>query len=113
MKKDSTIAPLHSYQHEHLNISKITTNTKIEINTDRTTLTILNADSAELILKYYLNNKSHLDAWEPIREESYYTLEHWQTTLANPSAKDYRFAILSKATHKVICVCNFSNVVQG
>ena len=90
----------------------------LTIETDRTSLTILPPQHAELILNYYISNQQHLAPWEPARGSDYLTVGNWQTILQNTldafyAGTDYRFAAIDKQTDNVIGVCNFSNVVHG
>lgn len=53
------------------------------IETARTSLLLLAPAKAQLMLDYYIENKVHLSAWEPTRNASFYSLEHWQQQLAD------------------------------
>lgn len=48
------------------------------ITTARTRLTVLPPERACLMLDFYQRNRVHLAPWEPRRDESFYTLGHWQ-----------------------------------
>ncbi|MCM0151359.1 ribosomal protein S5-alanine N-acetyltransferase [Photobacterium galatheae] len=86
--------------------------------TPRTTLEILPAEDAALLLAYYQENQAHLAPWEPIRDENYLTLPNWQTQLAHAQAafdagSEYRFVALNHSRTEVVGVCNFTGVARG
>ncbi|HAE37528.1 MAG TPA: 30S ribosomal protein S5 alanine N-acetyltransferase [Candidatus Riflebacteria bacterium] len=91
---------------------------KPEIPTKRTILKVPGQESAELLLNYYLSNRDHLSQWEPERQESFFTLEHWQNTLAEnerlfDQGSAIKFAAFNRELNEVIGVCNFTNIVRG
>ena len=88
------------------------------IETKRTSLEILSPKDAKLMVNYLLANKAHLSSWEPIRESSYYTEDHWskfldETTNDFYSGLGYKFAALDKNRSEIIGICNFNNIVKG
>ena len=90
----------------------------IQIETERTCITVLKENQSPLIIQYYLDNKEHQSQWEPVRTEEFYTKEYWaqaihKNTLMLESGAAYKFAILNKDRSRVIGICNFNNVVQG
>lgn len=103
------------------------------IETNRTVLTILRPEQAYLIHEYYLKNREHLKVWEPIRNETFYTLKEWEKRVS-ATWQDYGekravcFAALDKsgfggipvtkenilkAKFPMIAGCNFRNIVHG
>ena len=67
--------------------------------TERIQLEILGPEDADLMLDYFLNNRSHLSRWDPARDSDFYTLKHLQWQLSEnleqvSKGTGYRFAIL-------------------
>ena len=88
------------------------------IETTRTNLVVLSPENAQLMLDYYNLNREHLSAWEPTRNDSFYSLEHWQRQLAEnvnqfENGSALKLVALDKASQGVIAVCNFTNIVRG
>ncbi len=85
---------------------------------ERVRLEILSPDEAELVLSYLLENRDHLAAWEPVREQAAFELPSIRDRLTK-SVSDYQagvafhFAVIEIASGKIIGTCNFSNVVRG
>ncbi|MCL4129122.1 UNVERIFIED_CONTAM: hypothetical protein GTU68_048682 [Idotea baltica] len=86
--------------------------------TSRTIVEVLDLKYAQLMLDYYIENKKHLEFWEPVREDGFFTLqsiseilEKNQQELNNKSA--LKFAILDKNHGDIMGVCNFTNIVYG
>ena len=47
----------------------------LEIKTKRLVLRILTNEDAQQVLEYYIRNKGHLEMYEPLRNEKFYTLK--------------------------------------
>ncbi len=91
---------------------------RLEIETERTTLTLLNETQADLLLSYYLENKAHLMCWEPKRDNEFYTLETFKVMLSENQRlfeddSAIKLAVMNKDKTKVIGVCNFTNIIRG
>lgn len=89
-----------------------------EIRSTNVTLAILAEDDAQLALEYITVNRTHLEPWEPLHDDSYFTLEATRLRIRNAAAAfnagtAYNFVILDNQTGKMIGVCSFSNVVRG
>lgn len=72
---------------------------------------------AQTLLDFYQHNRQHLQAWEPKRDASFYTLDYWQTELprrAQESANDrgYWFAAFD-VQGQIIAVCSLTNIARG
>ena len=59
----------------------------IAIETERLLLRAPTIEDAPLFLRYVVENREHLSRWEPLRDEAYYTLDHWSVTLASQCAR--------------------------
>ena len=84
----------------------------------RVTLAILEPDEAHLVRDYYLENRDHLEPWEPIKNASFYDLNGIRSRIEAAlgefrEGRSYPFAVLDKDTGRMIGVCNFSNIVRG
>jgi ribosomal-protein-alanine N-acetyltransferase len=88
------------------------------LQTPRLVLRFLQVDEAEKILRFRLENRAHLEPWEPLRRPEYYTLSYWQLQLQT-LRRDYRqglslcLTILNEEETEVLGVCNFTNIVRG
>ena len=88
------------------------------ISTERTVLEIPGPERAALMLDYYRSNRARLHHWEPERDESFFTLEHWTELLAIQTRMYHRgamlsFAALNKERTEVLGICNFRNITRG
>lgn len=75
------------------------------------------ADAAAL-LGFYLDNRSHLQPWEPLRDEAFYTLEGMAERLLGIEwqvRQGYALNLLlcDRNDGTIVGVCNFSNIVRG
>ena len=88
------------------------------ITTARTRLTILPPERAELILDFYRRNRTHLQPWEPRRDESFYTLGHWQGRLRDGYGQFFdgsavQLVALDPKGERVLATCNFTHIMMG
>ncbi|WP_150466404.1 GNAT family N-acetyltransferase [Francisella sp. SYW-9] len=90
----------------------------IEIHTQRTVIKLLEPTRAQLMLDYYIENNKHLAPWEPVRDESYYTLQNFskileQATQEFESKATLKLVALNKDENEIMAVCDFTNIVYG
>jgi [ribosomal protein S5]-alanine N-acetyltransferase len=88
------------------------------ITTARTRLTVLTPERACLMLDFYLRNREHLRAWEPVRDESFYTLDHWRQRLRDGYSQFFdgsavQLVALDPRGERVLATCNFTHIVMG
>ena len=88
------------------------------IQTKRTTIEIFSEKHAATVLNYYLENRSHLSPWEPIRTDKHLTLRNWigfdrLSEQSFKTGREYKFVAFTKDKSKVIGVCNFTDVVRS
>lgn len=88
------------------------------IATPRTRLTVLTPDRAELMLDFYLRNRTHLAPWEPARDEGFYTLSHWHQRLRDGYGQFFdgsavQLVALDPKGERVLATCNFTHIVMG
>lgn len=87
--------------------------------TERLLLKALNPADAELALEYYLRNRVFLNEWEPVREETFYTLKNQRELLTQEradfeSGRSFRAWIFKKGEEgRAIGTFGFSNIVRG
>lgn len=86
--------------------------------TDRLNLRALSPDDASALLQYQIDNRQHLQPWEPLRDDAFYTVEAIQRRVANMahqmSEGNALYLLIRDAQlHTVIGECNFTNIVRG
>lgn len=87
--------------------------------TERLILKVVDKSYAELVVDYYLRNKSFLEEWEPIKDEDFYTKQYQEeqldkelSTIENNSS--LRLWVFKKGNeNKVIGSIGFNNIVRG
>ena len=88
----------------------------LEVKTERTRIRTVTQEDSDALLSYYRRNKDHLASREPTRNDSFYTLLHWQTWINEAQERaaldlGYHFVVFDG--DELIGVCNLSNVVRG
>ncbi|MBV1877355.1 MAG: ribosomal protein S5-alanine N-acetyltransferase [Pseudomonadales bacterium] len=90
-----------------------------EILTPRFCLRLLAVEEAPIITRFRVENKSHLEPWEPRRQPEFFTEAFWRLQI-RALAKDYVmgnsvcFTILAAEDRsQVLGVCNYTNIVRG
>ena len=88
------------------------------LETARCLLTVLQPDSAGVLLEYKRRNQAHLAAWEPGRAADE-TLEVSCQLAAERSAQGFasgtavQFIALDRTSQTMVAACNFTNIVRG
>lgn len=91
----------------------------IEILTERLVLKSANPIYAGLVYEYHNRNREDLQPWQPIRPDSYYTLESQVGALTAKAAMfeaeaEYRFLLFKRDDNeKIIGEFGFSNIIRG
>ena len=86
--------------------------------TDRLVCRLLEPHEATLMSSFRIENKIHLQKWEPLRKPSFFTESFWQAQL-RIQLRDFRegvsvnFSILDRDEVSVVGVCNYTNIVRG
>lgn len=88
------------------------------ITTPRAVLRLAEVADASRLLRYREQNREHLAPWEPLRDETYYTLDHCVQTLAESREamrldRAYPFYALDLSGQEVLATFTFANVVRG
>jgi ribosomal-protein-alanine N-acetyltransferase len=87
--------------------------------TERLKLKVLDGSSADLVLDYYLRNRSFLKEWEPERSGEFYTRKHQEELLDREfsgmeSGNSFKVWIFKKQDEsRTIGLAAFSNIVRG
>jgi [ribosomal protein S5]-alanine N-acetyltransferase len=92
----------------------------LPIKTECLLLRLLEPGEAKLMITYLKENRRHLQPWEPVRSERYYSIEFWRTEIMQihnefVSGQSVRLTLFSnQSPHgSIIGVCNFTNVLRG
>lgn len=87
--------------------------------TERLILKVLDKSYAELVIDYYLRNKSFLEEWEPVKSEEFYTKQYQEEQLDNElsnieNKRSFRLWIFKKEdSNRIIGSVGFNNIVWG
>lgn len=91
-----------------------------EIQTERLRLCLPEPSGAPAVLAYFVDNRAHLEPWEPVRPSDFYTLAFWERRLAESRAEaeagqSLRFFLRLRggAEEPVVGSANFTNIVRG
>lgn len=88
------------------------------LRTERTVIRLLREDEAQLLQCYRVDNREHLGPWEPLREESHYTLEACRQVIVGGAAmakadRAWPLVALDRSERKVLGSLTFANVMRG
>jgi [ribosomal protein S5]-alanine N-acetyltransferase len=86
--------------------------------TERVRLGVASRADAAAVLAYYNENRAHLQPWEPLRTEAYYTLPAVEQRLAAMEQQmndgsALHLLLRGPVTDAVLGQCNFTNIVRG
>jgi [ribosomal protein S5]-alanine N-acetyltransferase len=87
--------------------------------TERLVLKVIDKSYAELIVNYYLRNKSFLEEWEPVKGEDFYTKQYQEEQLDKELSNiennnSFRLWVFKKGDEsRIIGSVGFSNIVRG
>ena len=90
------------------------------LETERLILRVPGPEDAEAMCDYVADNRAHLAPWEPVRDEAYFTRDHWKQLLkaARKSVLEgMRLQLVlcdkSSPSGPILGQCNFNNVIRG
>lgn len=88
------------------------------LKTHRLILQKLGAGDAVELLRYQIENRQHLQPWEPLRTEEFYTFRTIERRVASmvqqmSEENSLHLLIRSPENEAVIGECNFTNIVRG
>ncbi|MDA0273586.1 MAG: 30S ribosomal protein S5 alanine N-acetyltransferase, partial [Proteobacteria bacterium] len=84
--------------------------------TDRLQVRLLEPHEADLMARFRIENRDHLERWEPRRGPEFFTEGFWEIHLRS-TLRDFRegasasFVLLSPNEDEVLGVCNYTNIV--
>ncbi len=87
--------------------------------TERLILRVLDKSHGDLVLDYYLRNKSFLEEWEPKRSEEFYTKEYQEEQLDKElsdinNKRSFKLWIFIKEDRsRIIGSVSFTNIIWG
>ena len=89
-----------------------------ELITENLIITVLKPADFHLLAAYEHNNRAHLSKWEPIRASGYFTDDSVKIRIESGmhnfvSGSAIPFVGLDKSRSKIVCICTFSNIVEG
>lgn len=84
----------------------------------RLTLQKLGTDDAAELLRYQIENRQHLQPWEPLRTDEFYTfgtIERRIASMVQQMSEEHSLYLLIRTPESdaVIGECNFTNIVRG
>lgn len=90
------------------------------LQTERLILRTLDESHAEKVLEYHLLNQDFLSAWEPVRDDSFYTLESTQEMLKKDlqnlqQGMSYKLWIFKKedSEQNIIGAISLNHIIRG
>lgn len=88
------------------------------LRTERTVIRLLREDEARLLQRYRVDNREHLAPWEPLRDESHYTLQACRRVIADGAEmartdRAWPLLALNCAEDRVLGSLTFANVMRG
>lgn len=88
------------------------------LQTPRTRIRLAEEADAPKLLRYRIENRAHLEPWEPLRDAEYYTLEHCLKTIAGGRDnalhdRGYPLMVFDPIEQTMLATCTFANVVRG
>lgn len=91
-----------------------------KLETARLRLVLPEQGDAVRIVRYYEENRKHLEPWDPVRSEDFYTEEFWLAEIAKTqedflAGRSLRLVLLEKfdPAETIIGQCSFNNIVRG
>ncbi|MEI8030177.1 MAG: GNAT family N-acetyltransferase [Comamonadaceae bacterium] len=88
------------------------------IETERTSLLLLQAENSHLVQAYHRVNREHLAPWEPERGDDFFTDESFvklgeASNLAFLAGTALKFIAVHRASQQMVAGCSFTNIVRG
>ncbi len=89
-----------------------------KLRSERLCVRLLEPHESAKMVQFRLDNRKHLEEWEPRRSPEFFTEGFWQIQL-RISLRDFRdgatvnFVLLDAAEEEVLGVCNYTNIVRG
>ena len=85
---------------------------------DRVRVLLLAPEKAELMQRFRIDNKAHLQSWEPARTRAFYTAAFWRAQLA-AQLRDFDagnsccLTLMNREETRVLGVMNYTQIMRG
>ena len=85
---------------------------------DRVRVLLLAPEKAELMQRFRIDNKAHLQSWEPARTRAFYTAAFWRAQLA-AQLRDFDagnsccLTLMNREETQVLGVMNYTQIMRG
>lgn len=88
------------------------------LHTERTCIRLAEEADVPELLRYRVANRAHLAPWEPLREETYCTLEHCVQSIAEGREharldRGYPLLVFDRDEQEILASFTLANVVRG
>jgi len=88
------------------------------LETPRARIRVAQITDATRLLRYRLENRTHLAPWEPLRGSEFYTVEHCIQTIGQSRQnaeqdRGYPLLVFDHAEHAILGTFTFANLVRG
>ncbi|MGY3040534.1 ribosomal-protein-alanine N-acetyltransferase [Rhodanobacter sp. TND4EL1] len=88
------------------------------LQTERTRIRLPEPSDAARLLRFRVDNRAHLAPWEPLREDSYYTLENCVQAIADVGQaarldRGYSLLVFSPDEANILASFTLANLVRG
>lgn len=88
------------------------------LHTARTCIRFAGEADAPELLRYRVANRAHFAPWEPLRDESYFTLEHCVQAIAEGRERarldrGYPLFVFDRGDRELLATFHLANVVRG
>lgn len=99
-------------------INAILNSSEIDLSTARLCLRKASTADAPALLHYHQSNRDHLEPWEPLRGDAFYTLGSIRHRLAEREqdmavGRALHLLLFRRGTGALLGECNFTNIVRG
>lgn len=89
-----------------------------QFKTERIFIRHIQTSDAQALAQYYWRNRSHLDPWEPLKDERFYQKEHTRERITRMletfiSDSAVHFAAFTPDRQELLGVCNFTGINRG
>ncbi|WP_188795682.1 GNAT family N-acetyltransferase [Dyella nitratireducens] len=88
------------------------------LETPRARIRVADVTDASKMLRYRVQNRTHLSPWEPLRDTAHYTVEHCIQTIAQSRQnaqqdRGYPLMVFDRHEQAILGTFTFANIVRG
>ncbi len=86
------------------------------IETERTRIVLLQPEQAHLLARYHLENRAHIEPWEPVRADDFYQLDTMRKLIAR-QRNDFlqnraaNFSALNPEGDRILASCSLHQII--